>query len=166
MFIIPCLLLQQTSASAKVTRQGADAPQSSQPKRKGTKGAKAGTKRQKVATPPPPPVSPILVESSPSSPDVQMQQAPSPQPMQEAPQMEEPQQEKPQSADVGEQTTGPVGPIISSAVLPIQTTVVLPPGNIPLTILLPMNLFSSSLITSVVFFQLISFHRQPQPINL
>jgi hypothetical protein len=54
--------------------------------------------------------------------------------MQEAPQMEESQQEEPQtegtSVDVGEQTTGPVGPIISSAVLPIQTTVVPPPGNI------------------------------------
>jgi hypothetical protein len=54
--------------------------------------------------------------------------------MQEAPQMEEPQQEEPQtegtSADVGEQTTGPAGPIISSAVSLIQTTVVPPPGNI------------------------------------
>jgi hypothetical protein len=128
------LLLQQTGASAKAKRQGTDAPQSSQPKRKGTQGAKAGTKRQKVATPPPPPVSPIPVESSPSPPEVQAQQAPSPQSIQEAPQMEEPQQEEPQtagtSADVGEQTTGPAGPVISSAVSPIQTTVVPPPGNI------------------------------------
>ena len=132
--INPCSLLQQTSASAKVTRQGADATQSSQPKRKGTTGAKTRTKRQKVATPPPPPVSPIPVESSPSSPETQPQQAPSPPPMQEAPQIEGPQQEEPQtegtSADTGEQTTGPVGPIIPSAVFPIQTIVVPPPGNI------------------------------------
>ena len=134
MLINSFLLLQQTGASAKAKRQGTDAPQSSQPKRKGTQGAKAGTKRQKVATPPPPPVSPIPVESSPSSPEVQTQQAPSPQPMQEAPQMEEPQQEEPQtesiSADMGEQTTGPAGSITSSAVPLIQTTVVPPPGNI------------------------------------
>ena len=133
MLINSFLLLQQTGASAKAKRQGADAPQSSQPKRKGTQGAKAGTKRQKVATPPPP-MSPIPVESSPSPPEVQTQQAPSPQPIQEAPQMEELQQEEPQtagtSADVGEQTTGPAGPVISSAVSPIQTTVVPPPGNI------------------------------------
>ena len=107
-------------------------PQSSQPK--GIQGAKAGTKRQKVATPPPPPVFPIPVESSPSSPEVQAQQAPSPQPTQEAPQMEEPQQEGLQtegiSADVGEQTTGPASPVISSAVSSIQTTVVPLPGNI------------------------------------
>jgi hypothetical protein len=48
--------------------------------------------------------------------------------------MEESQQEEPQtestSVDVGEQATGPVGPIISPAALPIQTTVVPPPGNI------------------------------------
>ena len=134
MLINSLSLLQQTGASAKAKRQGADAPQSSQPKRKGIQGAKAGTKRQKVATPPPPPVSPIPVESSPSSPDVQAQQVLSPQPTQEAPQMEEPEQEEPQtagiSADVGEQTTGPAGPIISSAVSLIQTTVVPPPGNI------------------------------------
>ena len=47
--------------------------------------------------------------------------------------MEELQQEEPQtegtSVDVGEQTTGPAGPVISSAVSPIQTTVVPPPGN-------------------------------------
>ena len=133
MLINPCSLLQQTGASAKAKHESADAPQSSQPKRKGIKGAKTGTKRQKVATPPPP-VSPIPVESSPSSPEAQTQQASSPQPMQEAPQMEEPQQEEPQtegtSADVGEQTTGPVGPITSSAVPLIQTTVVPSSGNI------------------------------------
>jgi hypothetical protein len=134
MLINSCSLLQQTGASAKARCESTDAPQSSQPKRKGTTGAKTGTKRQKVATPPPPPVSPIPVESSPSSPEAQPQQAPSPPPMQEAPQIEEPQQEGSQtedtSADTGEQTTGPVGPVIPSAVLPIQTTVVPPPGNI------------------------------------
>jgi len=128
------LLLQQAGASAKAKRHGADAPQSSQPKRKDTQGAKAGTKRQKVASPPPPPVFPIPVESSPSSPEAQAQQAPSPPPTQEAPQMEEPQQEEPQtegiSADVSEQTTGPAGPVIPSAVSSIQATVVSPPGNI------------------------------------
>jgi hypothetical protein len=54
--------------------------------------------------------------------------------MQEAPQIEEPQQEGSQtedtSADMGEQTTGPVGLVIPSTFLPIQTTVVPPPGNI------------------------------------
>ena len=134
MLINSFLLLQQTGASAKVKRQGVDAPQSSQPKRKGIQGAKAGTKRQKVATPPPPPVFSIPVESSPSSPDVQAQQVLSLQPTQEAPQMEEPQQEEPQTAgmstDVGEQTTGPAGTVTSSAVSSIQTTVVSPPGNI------------------------------------
>jgi len=48
--------------------------------------------------------------------------------------MEEPQQEEPQtegtSADAGEQTTGPAGPVISSAVSSIQTTVVPPPVDI------------------------------------
>ena len=48
--------------------------------------------------------------------------------------MEEPQPEEPQtagtSADVGEQTTGPAGPVISSAVSPTQAAVLSPPGNI------------------------------------
>jgi len=134
-FINPFLLLQQTSASAKAKSQGADAPRSSQPKRKGAKGTRAGTKRQKVATPPPPPpASPIPVESSPSPPDVETQQAPSPPHPQEAPEVDEPQQEEPQaegtSTDVGEQTTGPAGSITSSAVPPIQTSIVPPQGNI------------------------------------
>jgi hypothetical protein len=128
------LLLQQTSASAKAKRQGADAPQSSQPKRKGAKSTRAGTKRQKVATPPPPPASPIPVESSPSPPDVEIQQAPSPPHPQEVPEADEPQQEEPQaegtSTVVGEQTTGLAGSITSSAVPPIQTSIVLPQGNI------------------------------------
>ena len=130
------MLLQQTSASAKAKRQGADVPQSSQPKRKGAKGTRARTKRQKVATPPPPPppASPIPMESSPSPPDVEIQQASSPPYPQEAPKADEPQQEEPQaegtSTDAGEQTTGLAGSITSSAVPPIQTSIVLPQGNI------------------------------------
>jgi len=129
-------LLQQTGASAKAKRQGADAPQSSQSKRKGAKSTRAGTKRQKVATPspPPPPVSPIPVESSPSPPDVEIQQAPSPPHLQEAPEADKPQQEEPQVegtlVDVAGQTTGPAGPIASSTVPQIQTSIVLPQGNI------------------------------------
>ena len=74
------------------------------------------------------------MESSPSPPDVEIQQAPSPPHPQEAPEADEPQQEEPQaegtSADVGGQTTGPAGPITSSAVPPIQTSIVLPQDNI------------------------------------
>ena len=61
------------------------------------------------------------MESSPSPQDVEIQQAPSPPHPQEVPEADEPQQEEPQaeapqpegtSADVGEQTTDPVGSII------------------------------------------------------
>lgn len=149
MLINPFSLLQQTGVSAKAKHQSADAPQSSQPKRKGTKGAKAGTKRQKVATPPPPPVSPIPVESSPSSPEVWTQQAASPQPMQETPQIKELQQEAPQPedipADVGEQAIDPAGSIILSVVASVQTSIIPPQGNILFTISLPM-IFSFSIL--------------------
>jgi len=130
-------LYQQTSASAKTKSKGADAPQSSQQKRKGAKGTRAQAKRQKVATPPPP-VSPIPVESSPSSLEAQTQQAPSLPPVQEAPQVEEPQPEEPQpevpqpeiiSADVQEQTTDSAGSIIASVVSSIQTSIAPPQGN-------------------------------------
>ena len=116
-------------------------PQSSQLKRKGTKRTGAQAKRQRVAMPPPPPVSLIPVESSPSSPEAQMQQAPSPPQLQEAPQVEELQPEEPQSelpqpedtsADVGEQTTDPAGSIIASVVSLIQTSTAPPQGNISL----------------------------------
>jgi len=173
--INPFSLLQQTGASAKAKRQSADAPQSSQPKRKGTKGAKAGTKRQKVATPPPPPVSPIPVESSPSSPEAQTQQASSPQPMQETPQMEEFQQEEPQleapqsedvPADVGAQTTDPAGSIILSVASSLQTSIIPPQGNVLSSKLLSMSFSFSILQSFFVNFQLMLFHRQHWPINL
>jgi hypothetical protein len=126
-------LHQQTSASARTKSKGADAPQSSQQKRKGAKGTRAQAKLQRVATPPPPPASPIPVESSPSSPEVQTQQVPSPPPMQEAPQVEEPQQEVPQPedtpADVHELTADPAGSVIASVVSSIQTRTALPQGN-------------------------------------
>ena len=82
----------------------ADAPQSSQVKRKGPKSTKSQAKRQNTAPPSSPlQVSPIQVESSPSSPATQTQQAPSsPQPQ------EEPQPEE-ASIDVHEQTIDPVG---------------------------------------------------------
>ena len=130
--------------------KGADAPQSSQQKRKGAKGTRAQAKCQKVATPPPP-VSPILVESSPSSPEAQTQQAPSLPPVQEVPQVEEPQPEEPQpeipqpeviSADVQEQTIDPAGSIIASVVSSIQTSIAPPQGNtLFIILLLSMNLF-------------------------
>jgi hypothetical protein len=78
------------------------------------------------------------VESSPSPPETETQQVPSPPQLQEAPQAEEPQQEEPQSetpqpedalADVGEQTTDLAGLIISSVVSSIQTSIVPPQGN-------------------------------------
>ena len=69
---------------------------------------------------PPPPGSPIPVESSPSSPEAQTQQASSPPQPQEEPQLEELQPEEPQleeiSADVHEQTIDPASLIIASVV--------------------------------------------------
>ena len=139
-------LYQQTGASAKTRSKSIDAPQSSQPKRKGAKNTRAQAKRQRVATPSPPPVSPVPVESSPSSPEAQMQQAPSPPQLQEALQVEElkpeePQPEVPQpedtSTDVSEQTTDPAGSIIASVVSSIQTSTAPPQGNI-FTKLLPI----------------------------
>lgn len=130
---------QQTGASAKTRSKSADAPQTSQPKRKGAKNTRAQAKCQRVATPSPPPVSPITVESSPSSPEAQTQQAPSPTHLQEAPQAEEAQlagtqlevpQPEDTSADVHEQTTDPAGSIIASVVSFIQTSTAPPQGNI------------------------------------
>ena len=75
------LLYQQTGKSAKTksTKTSADAPQSSQAKRKAPTSTKMQPKRQKIAPPSShPPVSPIHVELSPSSPEIQTQQAPSP----------------------------------------------------------------------------------------
>ena len=116
-----------------------------------SKSTRAQTKCQRVATPPPPPVSPIPVESSPSSPKTQTQQEPFPSQPQEAPQVEEPHPEEPQlevpqpedtSADVHEQTINPSGSIIASIVSSIQTSIAPPQGNILFMRLSPMNLFS------------------------
>ena len=46
----PFFLYQHSSASARTKSKGADAPQSSQQKRKGAKSNRAQTKRQRVAT--------------------------------------------------------------------------------------------------------------------
>ena len=129
-------LYQQTDKSAR-TKTSADTPQSSQAKRKGPKSTKSQAKRQKTAPPSSPlPVSPIHVESSPSSPEIQTQQAPSsPQPQ------EEPQPEE-TLADVHEQTADPVGSIIASVVSSIQTSTAPPQGKALPMKLLPMDLFS------------------------
>jgi len=93
--------------------------------------------------------------------------------MQEAPQveetqLEEPQQEVPQpedtSADVHEPTTDPASSIIASVVSSVQTSAVLPQGNI-FTKLIPMNP-SFHLIMTFINFQQMLFHRQTWPINL
>jgi len=121
------LLYQQSGKSVRTrsTKKSADAPQSSQVKRKGPKSTESQAKRQKTVAPPPPPLgSPIHVESSPSSPEVQTQQAPSPPQPQEAPQPEE------ISADVHEQTADPVGSIIASVVSSIQTSTAPPQGKV------------------------------------
>ena len=73
------------------------------------------------------------MESSPSSLEVQIQQASSPQPHEE-PQVEEPQPEVPQLEEipviVHEQTTDPAGSIIASVVSSIRTSTASPQGNI------------------------------------
>jgi len=153
-------LHQQTGKSAKTrsTKMTADAPQSSQAKRKGPKSTKSQAKRHRIATPPPPPRSPIPIESSPSCPGAQTQQVLTPPQPQEEPQPEG------TSADVHEQTADPVGSIIASVVSSIQTSIALPQGNVLSMKLLPMNLPFHLIITPVNF-QLTLFHRQLQPIN-
>ena len=133
------LLYQHTGASARTRSTSADAPQSSQAKRKGSKSTRPQTKRQRTATPPLPPVSPIPMESSPSSPEVQMQLAPSPPQPQEEAHAEEPHPED-TLADVHEQTAGPASSIMASVVSSIQTSTAPPQGNIPFMKFLPMNL--------------------------
>jgi len=138
-------LYQQTGKSAKTRSTTADAPQSSQPKRKGPKSTKSQAKRRRTTTPPPPPRSLIPIEASPSSPEAQTQQAPSPPHPQIEPQPEEPQPEEPQpeeiSADVHEQTTDPASLIIASVVSSIQTSTAPPQGNVLSMKLLPIDLF-------------------------
>jgi hypothetical protein len=103
--------------------------------------------------PPPPPRSPIPVESSPSSPEAQTHQVPSPTKPQEEPQPEELQLEEPQpediSTDVHEQTADPVSSIIASVVSSIQTSVAPPQGKVLSMKLLPMDLFFHFIIISV-----------------
>ena len=141
------LLHQQISKSAKTrsTKTSVDAPQSSQVKKKGPKSTKSQAKLQKTALPPPPLGSPIHVESSPSSPKVQTQQAPSPPQRLEAPQPEE------ISADVLEQTTDLVGPIIASVISSIQTSIAPPQGKVLSMKLLSMDLFFHLIIIPVNF---------------
>jgi len=156
------LLYQQTGKSAKTrsTKTSADAPQSSQVKRKGPKSTKSQAKHQKTASPHPPhPWSPIHVESSPSSLEVQTRQAPSsPQP-QEVPQPEE------ISADVLEQTADPVGSIISSVVSSIKMSTAPPQGKVLSIRLFADGFFNLQHSLLLYNFQLTSFHRQLQPIN-
>jgi hypothetical protein len=107
----PLLLYQQTGKSAKTrsAKASSDDPRASQTKRKDPKSTKSQAKRQKTAPPSsPPPVSPIHVESSPSTPEIQTQQAPSPPQPQEIPQTEE------ISTDVPEQAVDPTGHSIGS----------------------------------------------------
>jgi len=140
------LLHQQTgkSANTRSTKTSADAPQSSQVKRKGPKSTNSQAKCQKTASPPPPPPgSPIHVESSPSSLEVQTQQAPSPPQPQEVPQPEE------ITADVPEQTTDPVVPIISSVVSSVQTSTAPPQGKVLCITLSPMDLFLQLIVTII-----------------
>jgi len=85
-------------------------------------------------------VSPIHVESSPSSPEVQTQQAPSPPQPQEAPRIEE------ILTDGPEQTADPVGPIIALVISSIQTSITPPQGKILSMKLLLMDLFSHFII--------------------
>jgi hypothetical protein len=119
------LLYQQYSKSVKTrsTKASADAPQASQTKRKGPKSTKSQAKGQKTTAPLPPPRLPIHVESSPSSLEIQTQQAPSPPQPQQEPQLEE------TLADVHEQIADLVGSIIASAVSSIQTSTAPPQGK-------------------------------------
>jgi len=116
-------------------------PQPSQAKRNGPKSTKSQAKCQKTASPPPPPPgSPIHAESSPSSPEVQTQQALSPPKPQELPQPEG------TLADVLERTADLVGPIISSVVSSIQTSNAPPQGEVLFIKSSSMDLFFQLII--------------------
>jgi len=90
-------------------------------------------------------VLPIHVESSPSSPEVQTQQAPS------SPQPQEATQTMEISTDLPEQIADPVGPIIASVISSIQTSIAPPQGKVPSMKLLPMDLFFYLIIIPVNF---------------
>ena len=81
-------------------------------------------------------MSPIHVESSPSSPKIQTQQVPSP------PQLAPQPQEAP--VDVLEQTADPADLIISSVIPPEQTSHAPPHGKVLTTKLSPMDLLFSN----------------------
>jgi len=153
------LLQQQTGKSAKTrgAQTSSDTPESSQVKRKGPKSTKSQPKRQRIApSPPPHPASPIDVESSPSSLEIQTQQVPSP--PRSAPQPQE------AAVDVPEQTADPADLSISSVVPPTQTSTALPQGKVLTIELSPMDL-SLQIIIIFVISQLTLFHRQLQPIS-
>ena len=108
-------------------------PQPIQVKRKGPKSSKSQPKRQKTAPSPPLRLaSPIHVESSPCSLEVQTQQVPSP--PQPAPQPQE------APADIFEHTADPADLIISSVIPLEQTTTAPPQGKVLTTKLPPMDL--------------------------
>jgi len=128
-------LYQQTGKSARTrsAQTSVDAPQPSQVKRKGPKSTKSQPKRQKIApSSPPRPVSLIHVESSPSSPEIQTQQAPSP--SRSAPQPQE------APADVFEQIADLTDLSVSSVVTPEQTSTAPTQGKALMITLLPMIL--------------------------
>jgi len=128
------LLQQQTSKSAKTrsAQTSTDAPQPSQAKRKGPKSTKSQPKRQRTApSSPPRPVSPIHVESCPSSLEAQTQDVPS------SPPRQVPQQEAP--ADVSEQVVDPADLDTSTAILPKQSITIPSQGKVSIIELSPMN---------------------------
>jgi len=84
-------------------------------------------------------VSPIQVESSPSSPEAQTQQAPSPSQPQET------------SANVLEQTADPVDLIIPSVVSSEQTSTVPLQGKLLPTTLSPMDLLLQTISNLIIF---------------
>ena len=127
------LLKQQTGKSAKTksAQTSVNAPRPSQAKRKGPKSTKSQPKRLRTApSPPPHPVSPVHVESSPSSPEAQRQEVPSP-PQQVL------QQEAP--ANVFEQVADPANLSMSSVIPPEQSITIPPQGKVSIIELSPMN---------------------------
>ena len=90
-------------------------------------------------------MSSIHLESSPSSQEVQTQQAPSPPQPQEAPQPQE------TSPDVLDQTADPVDPIIQSVVSSEQTSTVSPQGKLLPITSTPMNL-PPQIISNLIIF--------------
>ena len=140
------LLLHQQTGDQKY-QDKCRYPQSSQAKRKAPTSTKMQPKRQKTAPPSsPPPVLPIHVESSPSSPEIQTQQALSP-PQPASPQPVLQLQEAP--ADVPEQITDPADPIIPSAVSSEQTSTTTPQGKVLSITPLTMN-FLQIIITFII----------------